>query len=52
MQSVITEATETDDCDDDDDVRDSVTSCDHQLIMTWCWLNIRVSEFTLSCDIL
>ena len=46
VQSVIAEAS-VDDSGPGDDVRDTVLSSEHQLVMTWCWLNIRVSRFTV-----
>lgn len=49
VQSVITEASEDDSSSPDDEAKDAVLSSEYQLIMTWCWLNIRECSILLGC---
>ena len=44
VQSVIAEASEADSSYLSDEAKDTVLSSEYQLIMTWCWLNIRVNS--------
>ncbi|KAI0220416.1 Thyroid adenoma-associated protein [Lamellibrachia satsuma] len=48
VQSVIAEGS-VDDSGPGDDVRDTVLSSEHQLVMMWCWLNIRECSILLGC---
>ena len=51
VQSVIAEASEADSSCPNDKAKDMVLSSEYQLIMTWCWLNIRVNSTVSSCCI-